>query len=81
MNPNEPTITVQADLVEPLCQDLGVLADWLAHASDEALDELAEFAYHDTGQARTCLTDLIADLGRYQLLLQRLLLAALRAQR
>lgn len=80
MNHDEPAITVQADIAEPLCQDLGVLADSLAHASDEALDELAEFAYHDTGQARACLTDLITDLGRYQVILHRLL-AALPAQR
>lgn len=75
MNPDEPTIAVPACLAEPLCQDLGVLDDWLSHASDEALDELAEFAYHDTGQSRACLADLIADLARYQLVLHRLLAA------
>lgn len=80
MNSHEPTITLKAHLVEPLCHDLGVLEDWLAHASDEALDELAEFAYHDTGRARACLADLTADLGRYQVILHRLL-AALPARR
>lgn len=80
MNHDEPTIAVDIYLAEPLCHDLGVLEDWLAHASDEALDELAEFAYHDTGQARACLTHLIADLGRYQVILHRLL-AALPTQR
>lgn len=80
MNHDEPAIAVDACIAEPLCHDLGVLEDWLLHASDEALDELAEFAYHDIGRARACLTDLITDLGRYQVILHRLL-AALPAQR
>jgi hypothetical protein len=30
---------------EDLCWAVGLVEDWLLHASDEALDELADFAY------------------------------------
>jgi hypothetical protein len=37
------------DLAEDLARALGLVEDWLLHASDETLDELADFAYGHHG--------------------------------
>lgn len=48
-NTTTPNTTVRApldvDLAEDLAAALGLVEDWLLHASPETLDELTEFAY------------------------------------
>jgi hypothetical protein len=69
----DPTIPLGTHIAVPLCFDLGLLEDWLLHCGRDTLDELADFAYHGTGNPRFAVTELIADLGRYSVALHRLL--------
>jgi hypothetical protein len=67
----EDTIAVPAWRVELLLEDLGVIEDWLLHAGDETLAELADFAcYRPYGRV---VAELIDELGWHQVALRRLL--------
>jgi hypothetical protein len=67
----EDTIAVPTWRVELLLHHLGVIEDWLLHASDETLAELADFACHEPyGPA---VAELIDELGWHQVALRRLL--------
>jgi hypothetical protein len=72
----DDVIAVDTLIAVSLCHDLGVLEDWLLHASPDTLDELADFAYHGTGSPQSGVTELIVGLGRYNVALRRLLAAA-----
>ena len=60
------TITLTQDQAEDLRELLSyaeILEDWLLHASDDILDELARFAYHDHFHPHSAAWWLIEDLG------------------
>jgi hypothetical protein len=42
---NDPDKDLPNDLIEDLHRAIGLVEDWLLHASDETLNELAEFVY------------------------------------
>ena len=67
MNPALNTITgrgpVDDDLADDLARALGLVEDWLLHASDETLDELADFAYGPTHHGPDQLRWIIELLG------------------
>ena len=60
------TITLtpdQADDLRELLSYAEILEDWLLHAPDHILDELARFAYHDHFHPNSATWWLIEDLG------------------
>lgn len=80
MNSENDSIALDTHLAVPLCFDLGLLEDWLLHCSSDTLEELADFAYY-ANQPRFAVAELIADLGRYGVTLNRLLKAQIQQQR
>lgn len=64
-------ISLHADQAEDLAHTLGLIEDWLAHAGDDVLDELARFG--STPLGRYGVTALVTALGDYGLTLHRLL--------
>ena len=69
LNTNTPTgrgpldDNLAEDLAEDLVRALGLVEDWLLHASDETLDELADFAYGPTHRGHDHLRWIIGLLG------------------
>ena len=60
------TITLTQDQAEDLRELLSyaqILEDWLVHARDDILDELARFAYHDHFHPYSATWWLIEDIG------------------
>jgi len=60
------TITLTQDQAEDLRELLsytGILEDWLLHAPDDILEELAHFAYHDHFHPYSAAWWLLEDLG------------------
>jgi hypothetical protein len=51
------------DLAEDLARAVSLVEDWLLHASDETLDELADFAYGPTHRGHDQLRWIIDLLG------------------
>jgi hypothetical protein len=76
MTGDEPTVPVHADDAEDIIALLGIVEDWLRHASDEVRDELAAF----TGHTPRALTLLIDDLGHQAVRLRHALRAAYSAR-
>lgn len=60
-------VALDHDLAEDLHWAIGLVEDWLLHASPEALDELADFAYgptrrgHDSPDQLRWLIDLLGE--------------------
>lgn len=69
------TIALDTYRAEELCDDLGVLEDWLLHCGTGTLDELADFAFHASHQPPLAVTELITALGHHGSTLRRLLRA------
>lgn len=80
MSENE-SIDLDTHIAVPLCYDLGVIEDWLLHCSSDTLEELADFAYHANHDPRFAVAELIGDLGRYSVTINRLLKAQIQQQR
>lgn len=80
-NNGDSVIALDTHVAVPLCFDLDVLEDWLLHASPDTLHELGNFAYRATGNPQFGVTELITALGRYTVLLRRLLTAQRAQQR
>ncbi|MFB9727605.1 hypothetical protein [Haloechinothrix salitolerans] len=76
---DDSVIMLDTHVAVPLCCDLDMLEDWLLHCSADTLDELGNFAYRATNNPQFGVTELITALGRYGVVLRRLL-AAQRAQ-
>jgi len=72
-------VLVDPDQIEQLRRLLGTVEDWLLHASDAALDDLAGFLAGQawtTAPAQRLVGALITELGEHTLLLRRALHAA-----
>ena len=70
------TITLTQDQAEDLRELLSyaeILEDWLLHASEEILDELARFAYHGHFHPCSAAWWLIEDLGHLRCRLRKTL--------
>jgi hypothetical protein len=70
------TITLtqdQADDLRELLSYAEILEDWLLHAPDDTLDELARFAYHDHFHPYSATWWLIQDLGHLRCRLRKTL--------
>jgi hypothetical protein len=72
MNPGLPNTTTGGgprdddpadDLAEDLARAVSLIEDWLLHASEDTLDELAEFAYGPTRPGHDQLRWIIELLG------------------
>ena len=62
----EPDLTLdpdQADDLRELIDLTAILQEWLQHADDSILDDLASFAYRDTIHPRSCVDWLTDDLA------------------
>ena len=62
----EPGITLDPDQAEELRELItltGIVQEWLHYAGDIILDNLADFAYHDTFHPRSYAAWLIQDLA------------------
>lgn len=81
MNSENDSIALDTHIAVPLCFDLGLLEDWLLHCSPDTWHELGEFAYYATGSPQFGVSELITDLGRYGVTLNRLLKAQIQQQR
>lgn len=71
-----PTITLtqdQADDLRELLSYAEILEDWLLHAPDHILSELARFAYHDHFHPCSATWWLIEDLGHLRCRLRKTL--------
>jgi hypothetical protein len=71
----EDAIPVPTWRVAELLHDLGVIEDWLLHAGEETLAELAEFAFGARGYSAGCIAELIDELGWHGVALRDLLTA------
>jgi hypothetical protein len=72
------TITLtqdQADDLRELLSYAEILEDWLLHAPDDTLGELARFAYHDHFHPYSATWWLVEDLGHLRCRLRKTLLA------
>jgi hypothetical protein len=70
------TITLtkdQADDLRELLSYAEILEDWLLHAPDDTLDELARFAYHDHFHPYSATWWLVEDLGHLRCRLRKTL--------
>jgi hypothetical protein len=67
----EEMIGLHAVQAEDLARGLAVIEDWLLHAGDDVLDDLACFGMDPLG--RPGVTYLISDLGGHSAALHRLL--------
>ena len=81
--PNPGAVPLDPEHIDELRRLLGTVEDWLLHAGDEALDDLAEFLTGlgwSTGSPERLAAALIADLGEHTVLLRAALTRALPAQ-
>jgi hypothetical protein len=71
------TITLTQDQADDDLRELlsyaEILEDWLLHAPDDTLDELASFAYHDHFHPSSATWWLVEDLGRLRCRLRKTL--------